>query len=193
MKRKWIISLLVLPIPILALIYTYNSRAQTITKIAQNKAAIDEIKPVLTVGLDQPVDISPNAQKILQGYGGEFQSAVPLPDITVSAEKALELANKVMLSSLTQPPIKTTVEYLSYTDKGRGLVNENVWRVVYWGSPLMMTGPPPVVNADGSISQVAKVKEPSSKKAITYVLIDSNDPDGKNDFISTVSAGSVND
>ncbi|MEH2378072.1 MAG: hypothetical protein V7K27_04070 [Nostoc sp.] len=193
MKRKWTISLLVLPIPILALIYTYNSRVQTTTKIAENKVTIDEIKPVLTVGLDQPVDISPNAQKSLQGYGGEFKSAVPLPNIAVSAQKALELANKVTLSSLTQPPIKTTVEYLSYTDKGRDFVNKNVWRVVYWGSPLMMTGPPPVVNADGSISQVPKVKLPSSKKAITYVLIDPNDPDGKNDFISTVSAGSVND
>ncbi|PHM06718.1 hypothetical protein [Nostoc sp. 'Peltigera malacea cyanobiont' DB3992] len=190
MKRKWIISLLILPIPILALIYTYNSRAQTIIKIAQNKATIDEIKPVLTVGLDQPVDISPNAQKILQGYEGEFKSAVPLPDITVSAQKALELANKITLSSLTQPPIQTTVEYLSYTDKGRGLVNKNVWRVVYWGSPIMMTAPRSPANADASIS---KVEQPSSKKAITYVLIDPNDPDGKNGFITRVSAGPVHD
>lgn len=190
MKRKWIISLLVLPIPILALIYTYNSRAQTITKIAQNKVTIDKIKPVLTVGLDQPVDISANAQKILQGYGGEFKSAVPLPDLTVSAQKALEIANKITLSNLTQPPIKTTVEYLSYTDKNRGFINKNVWRVVYWGSPLMMTVPRPPANADGSIP---KVQQPSSKKAITYVLIDANDPDGKNDFITRVSAGPVHD
>ncbi|MBN3869454.1 hypothetical protein [Nostoc sp. JL33] len=57
----------------------------------------------------------------------------------------------------------------------------------------MMSGSPPVVNADGSISQVPKVKQPSSKKAITYVLIDPNDLDGKNDFISRVSAGPVHD
>ncbi|MEH2385443.1 MAG: hypothetical protein V7K14_06565 [Nostoc sp.] len=50
-----------------------------------------------------------------------------------------------------------------------------------------------MANADGSISQVSKAKQRSTKKAITYVLIDPNDPDGKNDFISTVSAGSVHD
>lgn len=190
MNRKWVVSLLVLPIPILVLTCTYNSRAQTSSKIAQTSFTIDKIKPVLTVGQDQPIDISPNAQEILQGLGVEFKSAVPTPDLTVSAQKALELANKTTLPALTQPPIKTTVEFLSYTDKDLGLVNKNIWRVVYWGSPLMITGPRPPANPDGSIPQV---KQPSSLKAITYVLIDPNDPNAKNDFITRVSAGPVHD
>ncbi|QSJ17834.1 hypothetical protein JYQ62_02900 [Nostoc sp. UHCC 0702] len=182
MNHKWIISLLVLPI--LALTYAYgssNSRAQT-------KSTLDEIKPVLTVGLDQPVDISPNAEKILQGYGVQFKPVVPSLNLPVSAEKALEMANKTTLANLTQPPIKTTVEYLSYTDKNLDLVDKNVWRVVYWGSPLLMTGPP--ANPDGSTPEV---KQPSSKKAITYVLIDPFDIEAKKDFITRVSTGPIQD
>jgi hypothetical protein len=179
MHRKWIVSLAVLPL--LALTYAYGSRGQT-------SPTVGEVKPVLTVGQDIPVEISASAQEVLQGVPGEFKPAIPQPNLPVSAQKTLELANKAILPALTQPPIKTTVEFVLYTDKPNGIIDKPVWKVVYWGSPLMMTGSP--ANVDGSTPQV---KQPSSKRAITYVLIDPTDPEAKSDFVATGSAGPVHD
>lgn len=117
-----------------------------------------------------------------------FTAATPSPDLLVSAGKALELANRTTLSNLTQPPIKTTVEFVTYTDPARQIENKNVWKVTYWGAPLVVAGPPPTT--DGSRLQVA---QPSSRRAITYVLLDPMNPNPKDDFISRVSAGPSSD
>ena len=182
MQIKWIALLTILPV--LALTYAYGSRGQT-------NLTVGDIKPGFTVGQDIPVDISASAQEVLQGVPGQFKPAIPQPDLPVSAQKALELANKAILPALTRPPIKTTVEFVLYTDSPRKIIDKPVWKVVYWGSPLMMTGPQLHVN--GSTDSTHRVEQPSSKRAITYVLIDPTDPEAKNDFVATGSAGPVRD
>ena len=140
-----------------------------------------EIHSVLTTGNDIPVDIGDMAYGALQGdEGTSFTPATPPDDLLVSAEAALQQANRVTLSSLTQPPIKTTVEFLNYSNTLAGIKDQKVWRVVFWGS-ITQPSPPP------DTTGYHPFKLSGSREAVTYVLIDPFKQGG--DFITMVSAG----
>ncbi|MEH2259427.1 hypothetical protein [Nostoc sp.] len=181
MQYKWIVSLVVLPLLTVSCIYAV--RGQSTPQVVQPG------KPVLTVGSEIPVTISLLAEKVLQGRDGvQFLPMNPPDNLPVSATEALELANKTTLSLLTRKPIRTTVEFMNYTDASRGMQNRMVWKVTYWGAPIVMVGPASSTN----LSQ-PKVQQPNSQRAITYVLIDPLAPNPKDDFISRVSAGPTSD
>ena len=150
-----------------------NDRAKFIAK---------EIHSVLTTGNDIPVNIRDMAYSALQGdEGTSFTPATPPDNLLVTAETALQQANRVTLSSLTQPPIKTTVEFLNYSSTLAGIKDQKVWRVVFWGS-ITQPSPPPDVNG-----KYHPIGLSGSREAVTYVLIDPFKKGG--DFITMGSAG----
>ena len=150
-----------------------DDRAESIQK---------EIHSVLTTGNDVPVDIGDTAYRALQGYeNASFTPATPPDNLLVSAEAALQQANRVTLSSLTQPPIKTTVEFLNYSNTLAGSKDQKVWRVVFWGS-ITQPSPPPRANGEYHLIELS-----GSREAVTYVLIDPFKQGGG--FITMGSAG----
>lgn len=159
---------------------TYNNLSEEISN-GRAESIEKEIHSVLTTGNDIPVDIGDMAYSALQGDEHTSFTPVSPPDnLLVSAEAALQQANRVPLSSLTQPPVKTTVEFLNYSNTLAGIKNQKVWRVVFWGS---ITQPSPPPNASG----YHPIKLSGSRKAVTYVLIDPFKQGG--DFITMGSVG----
>jgi hypothetical protein len=155
---------------------------------------IFRLQPRLTMGSKEDIPIGSSAQYILNGSasGIKFSPAVPPQALPVSAEAALALADKLTLSNLTQPPLKVTVDYLIYDKPTEKVKGKPVWRVIYWGSPMHLGAPPPVFK-DGKIVRPdpKDLKQPTSRKAVTYVLIDPFNP--QNDFIEQGSAGAMSD
>jgi hypothetical protein len=158
------------------------------------ESSIFRLQPRLTVGSKEDIPISSSAQYVLNGSasGIKFSPAVPPKEVPVSAEVALALADKLTLSSLTQPPLRVTVDYLTYDKPTEKVKGKPVWRVIYWGSPMYLGAPPPVFK-DGKVipPDPKNLKQPTSRKAVTYVLIDPFNP--QNDFIEQGSAGAISD
>ncbi len=142
------------------------------TQSCETKNIIPNIQPVLTTGNNIPVAISEGANRVLEGKaeGAQFTLADVPDDIPISAERAIQVADINTLSRLTQPPIKTTVELLAYTNPLENVQNRTVWRVIYWGSPVQVDLPP-TVDSDGKAVYIAP--QPSTNRhAITIVLVD---------------------
>ncbi|WP_375474104.1 hypothetical protein [uncultured Nostoc sp.] len=145
-----------------------------------------EIRASLVVGSDVAVPISKFANRILQGGSdnSKFVAAQPSDNLPVSAKLALDIANSSTLAMLTQAPIKTTVEYLLYTNPTDNIQNKPVWRVIFWGSPIRMN-PPPVLEQGRFVQR--PIVQSKSCRAVTYLLIDPFDP--KAEYIEQSSAG----
>ena len=172
MRRQWIVPILVLPL--LAVTYASTLRGQT-------NDTLPTIKPILLVGPDVPVSLDPDIEELARGKG-RFTPATPPPNLTMSAQQALEIANKFTQGRLTRAPIKTTVEFVYHTNPIRNFVNKPIWKVTYWGAPIRLNGPGP--RDDGSPSEF---KQPTTQRSFTYVLVDPDDPNG--DALGSVSSG----
>lgn len=175
MRHKWIIPLLMLPF----LVGSSSSQGQTSTTEAQ-------IKPILTVGSDQTVSIDPRVEQTLQFNGVQFSPIIPPVGLPISANRALELANNIVLPELTQQPIKTTVEFVSFSSPRHKYQDKIAWKVTYWGASVQLNGPGPGANASPS-----SITQPTSKQAVTWVLIDPTDI--KKDFLLKFSGGPIHD
>ncbi|MGB3297199.1 MAG: hypothetical protein WBA76_02940, partial [Phormidesmis sp.] len=109
----------------------------TQTQLSKPYTIIPNIQPVLTTGSNTPVAISEAANRVLEGEpeGAQFTNANVPDNLPISAERAVQIADISTLSRLTQPPIKTTAEFLTYTNPLENAQDRTVWRVIYWGSP----------------------------------------------------------
>lgn len=140
----------------------------------------------IEIGGEPPFELDSWIEQTLRDDNIQFMSVMPPGDLPVSASAAVGLANKVTASSLTRQPIKITVEYVGYTDPYRGFRDKKVWKVTYWGSPMLLEGPAPAPGERSSMEQ------PSSQRAITWVLIDL-ELGATRDPITTFSSGPVGD
>lgn len=141
-------------------------------QLSETKNIIPNIQPVLTTGNNIPVSISDAANRWLEGdtEGAQFTPADVPDDIPISAERAMQISGINTLSRLTQPPVKTTVEFLTYTNPLENVQGKTVWRVIYWGSPVHID-PPPTLGSNGKTVYIAP--QPSTNRhAITIVLVD---------------------
>lgn len=151
----------------------------------QRVTSIDPSIPVEVNG-EPPFVIGSQIERNLKVNNIQFSTAVLTDELPVSADEAVELANAATASELTRQPIKITVDYVGYTDPSRGFQDKKVWKVTYWGSPMLLEGPAP---APGKSRQV---EQPSSQRAITWVLIDPELGE-TTDPITTFSSGPVRD
>lgn len=144
-----------------------------------------ENRPILTVGQDLPVSIDPRVEENLQKNGIQFLPVTVPVDLPVSANLALELANKIVVPQLVQQPIKTTVEFVAFSQSRQGYQNKNVWKITYWGASRKFHAPPKI---DGSN---LTIEQPTSRRAVTWILIDPMN--ASEDFIMIHSAGLIHD
>ena len=159
-------------------------KGQAVSEAERHSEQVPDVKPALIIGEDIPVDVGDMGYKMLQSdptNAAYFTSAVPPGDLPVSAEAALQQANRTTLSELTQPPIKITVDFAYYTNGLQRRHEQPVWRVIYWGA-LTQPNPPP-----GSDGQYHPIELSGSREAVTYVLIDPFKAGG--DFIESGSGG----
>lgn len=145
---------------------------------------IDPSVPV-EVGGKPPFSPDPQAEQVLRANGIEFSvPSTPPPDLPIAADKAVAMANKILAPGLTRQPNKITVEFVNYTNARERLQNKKVWKITYWGAPIRLNGPGP--NEDGSLPQI---KQPTSQKATTWILVDST----SGEPITSFSSGPVSD
>lgn len=184
MRLKWTIPLAAV-FGVSGLVIASSLLGQTRSPtVGEPVGKIDSSVPV-EVGGKPPFSPDPQTEQVLRANGIEFAApSTPPLNLPVAAEQALATANKIMATGLTRQPTKITVEAVGYTNAREQVQSKKVWKITYWGSPVSLNGPGP--NEDGSRPQI---KQPSSQKAITWVLVDSI----SGEPITSFSSGPVSD
>ncbi len=184
MRMKWILSLFAVS-SISVLVVASKLLGQiSLPSIGVPIGKID-IKVPVEFGGKPPFIPDPQADRFLKTNGIEFTApSTPPTNLSIPLDKAVAQSHKYVSEALTQQPSKITVDFVGYTDPKEQLLDKKVWKITYWGAPVRLTGPGP--DEKGVLPQI---KQPTSQKAVTWVIVDptSGDP------ISSFSSGQVSD
>lgn len=128
-------------------------------------------------------DIDPRIQKNLEKNGVKFypETSLNIDKVAISEKDARDVADKSLVDGLTQEPLDVIVQYGSFTYPALKIGDRKVWKITYIGTSMELNGP--------RLPEGQSIKQPTSRKAITWVIVDAT----TGEIINRYSSGPKSD